>query len=180
MAYFTNDELNTFLGKSISADDYTRVHDFVKQRIENYCGQEFEQSTYTENRMLDDTIYLKHQPVATIAQVTDQTGTIIDPTTYDVYPWGIAFYQNPYTRMITIQYTAGYSTVPQPIKELALWMTKKILVKQDMPEGQALNSMTTNGITMVFQHADLYNNRLTGDDYWDAVANQFRKWPKVI
>lgn len=180
MAYFTNDELNAYLEKTIAAADYQRVHDFVKQRIETYCGQEFEQSTYTEKRMVDNVIYLKHQPVVTVIQVTDQTGAVINPSTYDVYSWGIVFSQMPYTRMITVQYTAGYSIVPQPIKELALWMTKKILVPQDTPEGPALNSITTNGMTMVFQHADLYNGRLTGDDYWDAVANQYRKWPKVI
>lgn len=175
MAYFTQVELETYIGEPVTEDDYIRAEQFAKEFIERYTGQNFELDTYSETRRADDTILLSHYPVVSVNSVKilpDEA--ILDEYLYTVNDWGIELKTTLRGLQLRIDYTAGWGTMPQPIKEVALWLAKRLLIPVDKPTPTA-QSISTGGTSISFLTADPAAGRPTDDDWVNSILNQYKR-----
>jgi len=175
VAYFTQAELEAYIGETVSVEDYTKAEKFARQFIERYTGQIFELGTYSEIRKVDDTIPLSKYPVVSVTSVKvlpDET--VLDDYLYFVYDWGIELIQPMRGLQVKVEYTAGWSEMPEPIKEVALWLAKRLLVPLDKPTPTA-QSISTGGTSISFLNADPDNGRPTDDDWVNSILNQYRR-----
>jgi len=175
MAYFSQGELETYLGSTISAEDYAKAESYAKERIEDYCQQVFV-STEVEDEViyvgeLAGPVVFAIKPVQSITSIVDQDGLAI--TAYVLREYGVNLTEEG-VEQLTVSYTAGYTAVPEPIKRLALYLAKTILVPLDKPT-PAVASISVGGTSYSFIQADVLRNKLTGDDTMDAIANQYRR-----
>jgi hypothetical protein len=125
----TLNEMKDYLGIPLATTTYdgflTEQITVISDAIEKYCGRKFASATYTqtiykdqfENRD-DKTVYLLHYPLQTVNSIQLDTITV---TGYRIeYDYGrltkIDGFVNGGEELI-INYTAGYSTIPSPIKQ---------------------------------------------------------------
>jgi len=175
MAYFTQAELETYIGETISAEDYTKAEEYARTFIERYTGQVFQQGPYSEIRKVDDTIPLSKYPVVSVQAVKIMPDeTILDEYLYLVYDWGIEILKPMRGLQVQIDYTAGHSEVPEPIKQVALELAKRLIVPTDKPTPTPL-SISSGGVSMTYLTSDIDHGKPTDDDNINAVLNAYRR-----
>jgi len=127
-AFATLAEAKSFLGISGAEHDdmLTRALASASVAIEAFCNTVFPQRTVTEFAVAEDevsTFVLRHAPVSAVASVS------IAGTAYDVAEFRIMKTSGMVRRVdgaampsgdFEIEYTAGYATVPEGVKQAAL------------------------------------------------------------
>ena len=175
MAYFTKEELEAVIGETITDEDYQKAHDYAKAFIETYTGQVFETETAEEIRKIDDVIPLEKYPVQSISAVVilpeEETLTAEQ---YLVYRWGLEILPPLAGRQVKVSYTAGWETIPQPIKGVALELAKRLLVPTDKPTPTPM-SISSGGVSMTYLTSDIDHAKPTDDDRLNAVLNAYRR-----
>jgi len=175
MAYFTQAELEAYIQSSITVEDYQKAERLAKQFIEQYTGQMFEQEDYMERHRVDDVIALRRYPVKEIYSVKAWPEDIIlSPGLYVHYDWGVEILESIGYTLIDVHYRAGWDAIPEPIKQAALWLSKRILVPLDKPT-PTVSSISTGGTSETFLTADPDNGRPTDDDWVNSILNQYRR-----
>ena len=130
-------EAKTYLGISATTHDtwMTDQLQMLSDTVEAYCGRKFESASYAQTYYQDmhnptsKEICTYHYPIVTltsIAEITDVPDPLSTTLTVDVdYR-----YQKPlgkitnvmcwfrYGRRVLVTYTAGYATIPSPIKHV--------------------------------------------------------------
>jgi len=131
MATWNNlDDIRDFLGIASTGYDgiLTRLESMSRHMINSYCIRPIEESVYVDR--MDSTgkekkIILRHFPVTTICAVT-VSETAIDVSEYDLIPHkGILILDvERGTENIEVCYKAGWTSIPQQIKDAQLELIK--------------------------------------------------------
>lgn len=136
MSFASTDELNTYLGRTVS--DNTKAEqalDIATQQIQDYTDQTIEQASGPET--LDGngrgTIFLSELPVTAVASVVEDGTTLTEGNESD-FVW----YRNGtlvriggcwvnLRQAVVVTYTHGYSNIPNTIKNITLAVASRIL-----------------------------------------------------
>ncbi len=136
MAITTVANLNTYLGESDTTTAKTNAVAAACSAIETYCSRIFDSASYTEWPCLEESslISLDQYPVTAITSVqfadwqdgTDLTN--VDSTDYRTrLESGLITLNYKYTGYLKVVYTAGYSTIPADLVQIANEMAAAIL-----------------------------------------------------
>lgn len=143
-------------------------------QVEGYCNRKFASTSYT------DTVYgtnnrrliLKESPATAITSVswvddTGQTGTH-NANLFRILPGSILEWKDPVNgpfhsgRLYSVVYTAGYATIPGPVKHaVALWVTELLQPafagpSQEAPELVALSSQQIGELLEEYRRKRIY------------------------
>ena len=141
--YITLSEAKTYLGITDTTQDtkLTLIIDWVQDIIVNFIG-DISTSDKTENLSLCDIwrcsqVYLKNKPVTAIKKINWVSYTWVLNTDYliennkaiinDLYQ----YLTNLKFNMFSIEYTAGYTTIPDDVKLAMLTLTAQEFNKKD-------------------------------------------------
>ena len=205
---FTESQFETYLSRGKTAritareDEFTAAEAYARALIHNYCGQEFIQTTYTDEQKLNRILKhdalmnsystianleqpttrvhkLKHRQVQSITSIvtgyrdSTQTTSTIESKYYEHHDWGFILAKGYSCDFFTVTYIAGQASVPQDIFDVALGLAKRYHIHEDRPSG-AISSMSSDGVSYTFITANWNKGRPTGNDYWDAVLNSHK------
>lgn len=111
----------------------TEQEEIISQAVESYCGRKFLSAAYVQKYYIDDylratqELTLFHYPLITLTSVLEDTTNI----TADVRPqsgFGRLFYRDGFFRfaeMVQVTYTAGFATLPAPLKSVILSLVEE-------------------------------------------------------
>jgi len=174
VAYFTKAELEKYIGQEVSAEEYTYAEAFARDFIERYTGQVFEFRYFEEVVAPDDVIILRGYPVSFARLYSYPERKLIDPDMYIVHDWGIQLRERPPYPLLLAAYNAGWMQTPPEVKEVAMWIAKRILVPLDKPT-PTVQSLSAGGTSMTFLTADWQAGRPTEDDWVNSILNAYRR-----
>ena len=124
MGFCSVEDINTFLGTTITPDDAQALLAIEEATavIKNYCNQEIEQVS-DETILLDGTgstkLFLPELPVVSITSV-EVDGVLLDPNYYALAENGVLWRKYSTWTLgacnIKIVYTHGYTSIPEDVR----------------------------------------------------------------
>lgn len=152
MGFITLEEYKNYAEITSTNEDRKLINlienstDFIKV----YCGLDFTQNTYTEELDLEGRyVFLSQLPVVSVTSVKyyDDTGTLSDAVdaaeyrifkeegmlsvSYDLY--ALIYYSKYTEKQVQVVYQAGYSTIPNSIKQATMDLVKYYQKSEYLP-----------------------------------------------
>lgn len=194
MSIFTKEEFDAYTETVSTSGQYDVGHAHSKEFIEKYTSATLETETVTgEEHYGENFVPLDVLPAQSITKVVDEDGLDVpityglsraklavlfypenrpripeDPRRYHDYWYG---YEMP--RRVFIDYIAGYTTVPAPLKRAALEIAKQRVYKTDTPD-QSVMSLSSEGVNLNFALASWQEGKPTATDWVDSILNAYQ------
>lgn len=194
MSIYTDEEFAAYCETTSTSGQYNDGHAYAKEFIEEYTATTLESKTVTGEEHYGETFApLNVLPAQSITKVVDEDGLDV-PVTYGLsssksavlfYPenrpripedprrFRDYWYGYEMPRRVFIDYIAGYTTVPAPLKRAALEIAKQRVFKTDTPD-QTVMSLSSGGVNLNFALASWQEGKPTGTDWVDSILNAYQ------
>jgi len=146
MAILSLSELKTHLNITGTSEDQilTPIVNGVNEEIIQQCG-EIETDTFTETvRFTAGMGFTKNRPITAIDSLLDEYGTSYEYYDNELLDAGIIQLKATVNVLLTVTYTAGYSSVPGDVKLYALRLAEYYYFKKNGVKSEGMEGFTTN------------------------------------